>query len=577
VRPLRLHALARALLLLLVVPSVAFAASPDPTPTPRVGDRGVALTALRGNVIEELPVEYIGRLPDFNGPGYDVLVVKLLGETAAHVGVAAGMSGSPVYFDGELVGALAYRMSGGGLPSEPIAGVTPIADMLAADKSPAGRSGASGGGAQPIATPVSASGLHPAARGWLSERLEPLGLILSAGGAEGPQGSVEPLRPGSPVGVELVRGEMSLAATGTVTWVDGERILAFGHPFLGSGRVSFPMVGASVVLTLPDLAGSMKLANTGGVLGAIVEDRLTAIVGRTDVEAKMIPFRLTLRGGVYGSREHRFEMTPTSRLMPMLSGAILANTLLGSTNHDNTSTLLARGKIELAGLPALRFETALASDGASDPAILLAIGMQRIMAALWLNSHEEASAESVEVEIEVTDGIRSYRIESLNYDRGPLVPGSLLEVQVVLQPFRGETERRRLAVRVPEGLAPGTRLLLAIGPPDRIDETVGRSSNDRVDSATSLAAVVRALNDRKGAHRLTAVLYSHAAGAISRGAVYPALPPTAARLIGSDLPSSARPQRHAVVHDESEIELDGPVSGGVAVALRVVPSTENAR
>ena len=267
------------------------------------GARGTLLTTLEGREPAEIPVIYLGTYRNFAGPGHDVHIVELEGPEAERVGAAHGMSGSPVYFDGRLVGALAYRL--GALPKDPIAGVTPIEDMLEASRA----TSATASGTD--ATPVFLGGLAGPVREWLAPRLVELGFTAVAGGgdATGAAGGGK-LEPGTPVGVELLRGDLRLAASGTVTWVDGDVVYAFGHPFFGTGRVEMPMAPAEVIHTLADWSGSYHMVNLAPSVGAILEDRQAGVVGRLGDVARMIPIDLRVRGGDTATRRSTSRSSP---------------------------------------------------------------------------------------------------------------------------------------------------------------------------------------------------------------------------------------------------------------------------
>jgi len=566
----------RILILLISIVGASVAADPgvEIAPQPSPGDRGVMHTAIEGDRIEEIPLTYVGVQRDLIGPGYDVHLIQLEGPIADRVGVAAGMSGSPVYFDGKLLGAMAYRF--GSLPTEAIAGVTPIGDILRAGRGQAMTPSSAASFVKPIGTPVQISGLAPAVREWAAPQLEELGFRLVAGG--GTDGEPEPgaeLRPGSPVGVALVRGDMSIAATGTVTHVDGETVYAFGHPFLGSGHVEMPMVSASVVHTLADMAGSVKMARVGSEVGAVLEDRLTAIVGRTGHQAQMIPLDVKVRGADYGDQQFHFEVARSSTLSPLLAAVAVANALASNVGYGQEVTMLSSGSIRVKGQSPIPVEAAGTSVGGGDPAIGVAVTLQQMLGSLWVNPFAKIELEGVEITVQVEPQVRRYRVEELHYDRGPIRPGQTLTVHCVLRPYRGETVTRRFDLAVPRDLPSNARLALAIGSPDQVDRALGRPLARRYRSASDLASVVDVLGDLRASNRLTAVLYHQASGVVSRGVAYTDLPPSARKLL------SARPRSGNAsatrVADLLRIEqiMDGPVDGGVVVRLQVDSDLEN--
>src|SRR6202163_4459443 len=283
------------------------------------GMRGYALTVFEGVKPESMDVEVLGVLRNVNGPKGDVILVRLHGKKVEYTGVVAGMSGSPVYLDGKLAGALAFRI--GEFSKEPIAGVTPIADMLeinALDKSPAeeaaatrpgisnaaGKTAAPGDGAtfsddstqafasylKPIDTPLVFNGFSEETMRRFAGQFASAGVVPAMGaGSVSEEKQPEPLEAGSAVSAILVRGDMDIAATCTVTYIDPQRLLACGHPLLQFGKVDMPMTKSTVLATLPSPLNAFKIAMTTETVGSFVQDRHTSIMGRFGAEAHMVP------------------------------------------------------------------------------------------------------------------------------------------------------------------------------------------------------------------------------------------------------------------------------------------------
>jgi hypothetical protein len=533
------------------------------------GARGTLLTTFEGREPTEVPVKFLGTYRNYAGPGHDVHIIELEGEQAERVGAAHGMSGSPVYFDGRLVGALAYRL--GALPKVPIAGVTPIEDMLDASRTGWTTPGGSDATVRPIATPVFLGGLAEPVREWLAPQLEALGFAAVAGGGDA-TGDLAgaTLAPGTPVGVQLVRGDAHMGASGTVTWVDGDVVYAFGHPYYGTGRVEMPMAPAAVIHTLADLAGSHHMVNLGASVGAIVEDRQSALVGRLGREARMIPVHLHVRGGDYGESEFRFEVVASSELTPLLAGATTANSLLRSNGYTEKSTVLARGSLRLENLPELPLEMAFSGSQGIDPGLAVAATLFSILRGLWDNPFDEVVVEGLDVALDVRAEPVSYRVESLHYDRGKLLPGELLTVRCLLREHRGRTVTRELSLQLPEQLPSRGKLTLAVGSPGAIDLALGNLLARRLRTARDLRAVIDALADQRSAHRLTAVVYERGGAVVSRGMAYSELPPTAERLLSLGTRTAQRAARPLVSPvARAEVALDGPVEGGRQIRLMI--------
>ena len=558
----------RSLTAVLMVAALAGAAvlADDPTPL-EPGARGTLLTTLEGIEPAEIPVRFLGTVYDFF-PGHDVHLVELEGPEAQRVGAANGMSGSPVYFDGRLVGALAYRL--GSLPKTPIAGITPIEDML--DASRVARSPAADDAAMhPIGTPVSVGGLAPVLRDWVRPRLEELGFVAVSGGGTGSAEIVgAEIAPGAPVGVALVRGDLRVAASGTVTRVDGDAVYAFGHPFLGTGRVEMPMARAEVVHTLADMAGSFHMVNLGPSVGAFVEDRQSAIVGRLGRIARTIPVEVRVDGGDYGEQDFRFEVVSNSDLTPLLAAVATANSLFLSNGYSDKATILARGSLRLKGLPELPMEMAFSSSEGSDPSIGVAGSLLGTLQGLWINPFDPIEVEGLRLTLEVRTEPVSYRIESLHYDRGPLAPGETLGVRCVLRGHRGGRLTRTIDLRLPERLPRTGSLTLAVSSPAGINGVLGDPLSRRLNSAVDLRGVIEALTEQRSAHRLTAVVYESRGTVISDGVSYSELPPTAERLLKLQAPPGDR--KSAALRSplgRGEVELDGPVVNGLQLRLRI--------
>src|SRR5271154_6727218 len=288
------------------------------------GMRGVAYTVFEGVKPEAMEVEVLGVLRNVNGPKGDIILVRLHGPKVEYTGVVAGMSGSPVYLDGKLAGALAFRI--GEFSKEPIAGVTPIAEMLeisALDRNPTSApieatsaihspSKTASPGApslnsanqdftnylKPIETPLVFNGFSEDTVQRFASQFSAAGIVPVMGaGSVSDARQPEPMEPGSAVSAILVRGDMNIAATCTVTYMDAQRLLACGHPLMQFGMVDLPMTKATVLATLPSPLNAFKIVNTTEPVGAFVQDRHTGILGEFGKQPDMIPVTLNIHGG----------------------------------------------------------------------------------------------------------------------------------------------------------------------------------------------------------------------------------------------------------------------------------------
>ncbi|MFP4687594.1 MAG: peptidase S55 SpoIVB, partial [bacterium] len=253
------------------------------------GMEGYGRTVFSGTRIDTFAVKVLGVLENVM-PGQDLILIRAESDTLHHTNIMSGMSGSPIYIGGRLIGALAYGWSFG---KDPIAGVTPIENILKSRQIEYSEPE----GARRIVTPLIASGFSSAGLESLSENLRARGMPVEimTGGSDKKEKTSAELEAGSAVGVQLVRGDLNLAAIGTVTHVDNEgRVYAFGHPFLNAGQIDFPMTAASVETTFASLQSSFKIASPLQPLGAITEDRQASIVGELGRQPEMIPVNVEL-------------------------------------------------------------------------------------------------------------------------------------------------------------------------------------------------------------------------------------------------------------------------------------------
>src|SRR5947207_1309759 len=338
------------------------------------GMKGVAYTVFEGKKPESMGVEILGVLKNMNGPRSNLILVRLHGEKPEYTGVVAGMSGSPVYISGKLVGAISYRI--GSFSKEPIAGVTPIAEMLEINEfdhstpAPLPLSSGKQGGTQKtsgpgssdaseiqnyaqIMQPIDASfvfnGFSESAIKTFAGQFTAVGLtpVMGVGGSTDEK-QPEPLVPGSAVSAQMVRGDMDVAATCTVTYMDKDHLLACGHPLLQYGMVDMPMTKANVVATLPSPLNAFKIINTTEPVGAFVQDRHTGILGRFNKQPQMIPVTLNIHSSA-GPKEFHYEVLNNAKLTPLLMMVTVFNALQGMNQYGEETTYRMNGHIQVGG------------------------------------------------------------------------------------------------------------------------------------------------------------------------------------------------------------------------------------
>jgi hypothetical protein len=584
---------AAALLLAMLLAGAATPAAADaaaPAAAPRVelmplsevrpGMVGVVRTVFQGGRLEEFQAEIIGVMDDYLGPGQDLILARLKGEKVEFTGVAAGMSGSPLYIDGRLVGALAYRL--GAFLKEPIAGITPIqymldvgtADARASRPSPLPSRVSSGPAEfEPIDTPLVAAGI-PA---WLLQELAPdldrIGLGGAvAGGAASSSTGVEAggtLLPGEPVAAQLVRGDISYAATGTVTHVDGDRVYAFGHPSFIHGAADFPMARAEIYLTLPSMQASTKLSRVGKTVGTFRQSRLPGIAGVLGEGPRMIPVSLEVTAAGGSARTFHYEVVDYREFTPTLLGLVTAASLVNTPWSSDEMTVALAGRISMKGHDDVQVNDLYTGFSAAQSAALsLARDVQGLFAAVYQNRFEEPQVESVELKLSSVEQGNLGIVEAVYPTRTEVEPGETVEFRVLIRPYRGSPYTRRLSYRVPEG-TPAGNLAAYIGGAGLLSSVERNVLSRQVTQADGLGQLISVINRLRTNNNLYMKITRRHAGAVVQNEILQGLPPSVyATLGGNRGAGEVTPLTETTMHEEA-VPLEHIVVGGLAVPLRV--------
>lgn len=561
----------------------------------RPGMRGVGFTVVRGTEPEPFDLEVLGVLEN-TFPNQSLILVRLAGLGLERTGIAAGMSGSPVYIDDRLVGAVAYRM--GSFPTEPVAGITPIESMLRigdveqtrlADAAPrdagpsmvaaaidliAGRPvdlaplrpAASAPGIAPISTPVSIGGVDAEVVRRIGPLFETMGWQPTLGGTSQSNELGGPLRPGSAVAAQLMRGDVTFTATGTVTWVDGDRLLAFGHPFLQAGSVDFPMTAAEVLTVLPSLADSQKITAAGEeVIGAIRQDRQAGVLGVVGVAPPMVPVALHVDGaGIEESFD--FEMVAHKTLSPTFLFIGLGNALQSISALSSDNALSVTGALTLAdGYEEVRIENRFSSS--VQAFFALAQTISAIYQQLYENPFQPLSVSGIELDISVRDDLRVADITRVWADRAEVRAGEELTLSVWLKPYRLPEVQFDIPVRIPPDTAPGAVSIL-VG--DAATMTAEESSAARGNiQPQSVEQLIRRLNRSRPSDHVYYQLSREAAGAFYSGRRMPSLPPSVLGVLAGGQTSGESTVLSKTVLVEASEAVEYVVSGEHRLTINV--------
>ena len=564
------------------------------------GMRGVAYTVFQGTNPEPMDVEVLGVLKNANGPKGDIILVRLSGKQVEYTGVVAGMSGSPVYLQGKLAGALAFRI--GEFSKEAIAGVTPIAEMLeinaldttpeahspASPKTEAGTvastsaSGPSSGNLpavdspaqqfanflKPIETPLVFNGFSKEAVELFAPQFAAAGIVPVMGaGAVSDAKQPEPLEPGSAVSAILVRGDMDIAATCSVTYMDAQRLLACGHPLLQFGLVDLPMTKADVLATLPSPYSPFKIVNTTEPVGAFVQDRHTGILGEFGKKPEMIPVTVNIRGQSK-TREFHYEILNNARLSPVAMMATLFNTLHGVNEYGEDTTYRMSGRISVGGYPDVTVDNMFTTlDGGQSPAILAALSLGDRFGRIYDNPYNAPDVRGVQLDVEMVHDRRSARLETARTDLTEARPGDDITIETVLRPYRGESLVRQVPIHIPTSVPKGPlRILVSDG--DTLDRI--RHGGPLVGRKLDLASTIALLNKQHANNRVYVSLLEADPEAMVADKVMPTLP-----LSIMNVMEGMRGTQDMVVLGESSVSeaasapLDYVVSGAQLLTINI--------
>ena len=551
----------------------------------RPGMQGVVRTVLSGDKIEELPAEVIAVMDNALGPGYDLILARLTGDRANFTGVAAGMSGSPVYVDGKLMGALSYRI--GVFTKEPLAGITPIEYMLhigeggsappvASATTPASTEGdpASWDGMEvrPIATPLVVSGLAPGVLDRIAPGIEALGLPVAGGGggSDSLAGSDDgrPVQPGDAIGVQLIRGDIGIAVSGTVTYVDGDRVLAFGHGLLQSGYNEFPMARAKVYAVLASDAGSSKIMEVTDPIGTWEDIRLTGSAGTTSRVPDMIPVKVSVKMPTI-DRSFSYEIAKHTDWTPVLAAISIAGSLVNTPSFSNESTLDVKSRIRIDGHPDVVFENLYTGLGASGSAALSsAADMQSIFAAVFQNRFEKPVVRDLEVSAQGVEKGRISFVEGVWPSRTEASPGEDVRYNVRLRSFRGDVQTRAFTFHVPEQAPRGT-LRILVGGGSFLASAERGILVRQITGAESLDQIISVVNHLRRGDALYAKALRRLPGAVVQSEVLPALPPSILTTLSTNRGSGEVATMAETTLWEDHVDMDSVIVGGTALALRI--------
>jgi hypothetical protein len=566
------------------------------------GMKGVAYTIFAGDEIEKVDLVVLGVLHNALGPKQDIILVQLLGEKAEHTGVVAGMSGSPVYFDGKLAGALSLKL--GTFTKEAIGGVTPIENMLDVQNAPEPAANATpqssaasiqpanientfsaariplpenfarqtGTGAGqflvPIETPLITTGLYPETVALFSKQLSAWGMSMMAGGTAAPSPEDAQLKPGDMVGVELIRGDLSISPGCTVTTVDHGKILACGHPIFSFGNVSMPLARAHVVTTLASAMNSTKIISTGGTIGTLTQDRVTAIGGRLGEGPPMIPVDVTLVTGAEQKQFH-FEVIESPQLTPLLVALAAYNGIISNTAYGEGSTLQLDGEIAIKGHTTVTLKDLFPpTDNPVPGGFFVASDVQSTFAQIYSNPYEIPHITAIQLRVTALPERRAATIDDAWVEANEVRPGQTVHVKVQLRPYRGAAFVQEFPITIPVQAARGT-LQLVVSDAETVNRTVQSLAASSQGQLPGLEELLKLMNRVHQNDRLYATLLQPTPTLMVEDKVMPNAPASAINVLDQrQSPGGARLLYQSSAGEWS-VEMHQVISGERTLTITV--------
>lgn len=433
----------------------------------RAGQHGVGKTIFSGNHIEDFQVEVLGVMENM-GPKQSVILARLSGGPLAKTGVIQGMSGSPVYIDGKLVGAVALAFT---YAQEPIAGIRPIEEMEAIHPQPAGRpstiaarTGPAGnfeyGGARlvEIATPLSFNGFTSATLDHFAAQLRKFGFEpvqgISGGGRLSPKmGAASLLHPGDMISVQLLSGDYNIGADGTVTEIDGNRLFAFGHQFLSVGNTDLPFARAEVITVVPNVQSSFKISSAREWMGSVTQDRSTSIFGELGRRARTVPLSIEVHGVRHAPSSYHMEMASDRVLSPLILQMAIYSAIDSTERVTGMGSFNVKGKIEFENAAPVRLDNTYAGDFAVPASV--SAGVAAPLAYAMSSGFDALKIKNVDISIEAAETKRILQVDQIT-TRREVHPGDSIELAISFTGENGVELEKRISYTVPVGTPYGT-------------------------------------------------------------------------------------------------------------------------
>ncbi len=608
-----------AILLLPISPNAQSATALFPLEELRPGMKGVGKTCYQGSTPQDFDVEILGIMKGV-GPGSDAVLARFSGGPLGQTGVFEGMSGSPVFIEGRLLGAVAFSFA---FPKEAIGGITPINQMIDAfseqsgGAAPAGKvllkksmlwnqhlafpetsgnpfaltvSAAetklqpalapfSGHALLPIATPLNLSGFSRETINAFAPQFKAIGMTLLQGTgssslpAKKPVPSSQPqdssvLEPGSNIVVPLIRGDLDASAGGTVTYIDGNKLYAFGHMLFDLGFTELPMHKGRVITLFPSLQSSFKILETTDPVGTIRQDRGSGIYGVIGEKARMIPIKVQMTTSRGIKRELNFEVARNRFLTPFLINLTVFNSIVASERSLGVSTLQVKGKINIKDEQPVVIENRYSSDSNTPASASLAVALP--VNFLLASGYKNLDLEDIDLDISANEDDRAAVLQSIRIDRSEATAGDTVRLDISYTKSDGEVVQDGYPVKIPSDVTPGPISILVADGTSLMTMDAREQGDDLI--PRDLSQLIKFMNNIRKNDRLYVRIFRREPGAVIKGEGLPALPPSVLSILRSDRDSGDMSPIQTSTYMEYEVPpSDYVVSGSKILNLSIKP------
>ena len=565
------------------------------------GMKGYGKSVFQGQGIENFDAEILGVLENAS-PKRSVILARLKGHGLESTGIIAGMSGSPVYIDGKLIGAVAYGFS---FSKDAIAGITPIDEMLAVGKAAeepkapaapiviredlsqedlsgtflktlAARSGerSQGPSLTPLRLPLVLSGLSAGAFERARSFFAPLGFLAVRGGIGGQSKASDApagpsLREGDAVGVQLIGGDLDMSAVGTVTYVDGPKILAFGHPVYNLGNVDYAMTRADVIAVMPSLESSFKMASAGPVIGRFDQDRTSGAAGAVGTMPHLIPLNIGLQTGPAARKDFKLKLAADKFLTPALINMAVSSLVTGEERSYGDISLDFNADVFLdKGGLSVHLED-LFSGSYDNPPVSLSGLIAAVVHYLMNNEFKDVGIFRIDLNIRVIEETRQATLEKVLLDKYEVSPGEAIRLQAFYRTQNEESLMEEVTVVAP-ALPAGSEFQLLVGDASTMQQVERAQYRIQGFVPRSLDQLVRMLGNLRKNNRIYFRIMASKPGLFLKGEELPNLPPTLKSMFASPRASATGPTE-ITRSTLSEYQLSIPYvfRGGATIPVRI--------